>query len=162
MKRFLCMHYIRYSIAQVIFFLPYAWPFRKVGKKGFEMKMNYDFFMFWLHIFSSFKYALLLSVQFHQPIDFFCFFQNSRKIPKYKSCFQDYWLDNESFKVWLKKNEKKSTVLSANVCPKSLSIGNGGIENLKHYAKAKKHEVRCPASGRPISFVKSSKKDKKL
>ena len=66
---------------------------------------------------------------------------------KYKCCFQDSWLDDESFNVWLKKDEKDINSAFSKVCCKSFSIGNGSIENFKQRTKGKKHEVRCPAPG---------------
>ena len=44
-------------------------------------------------------------------------------MPKYKCCFQDSWLDDEGFKVWLKKEEKDIYIAFCKVCSKSFSIG---------------------------------------
>ena len=79
-------------------------------------------------------------------------------MPKYKCCFQDSYLDDESFKVWLKKDEKDINIAFCKVCCKSFSTGNGSTDNLKQHAKGKRHEARYPVPGRTISFNKSPKK----
>ena len=48
-------------------------------------------------------------------------------MPKYKCCLQDSWLEDDSLKVWLKKDEKD---IQSKFCYKAFSIANGGIENL--------------------------------
>ena len=77
----------------------------------------------------------------------------------YKCCFQDAYLDDESFKVCLKKDEKDIKKIFCKICCKFFSIANGGIESLKLHAKGKKHGGRFPVPGRAIGFNKSSEKD---
>ena len=98
------------------------------------------------------------SVQFHQSNDFFVSFRIVEKFLSINAVFKTHWLYDESFKVWLKKDDKDINSAFCKVCCKSFSIGNGGIENLKQHAKGKKHEARCPAPGRTIRVVKSLEK----
>ena len=78
---------------------------------------------------------------------------------KYKCYFQDSYLDDESFKVSLKKDEKDINTAFRKLCCKFFSIGNRGIESLKLHAKWKKHGARCQVRDRTIGFNKSSDKD---
>ena len=75
---------------------------------------------------------------------------------KYKSKFQDSWLEEEEFKTWLQRDDKDETSAFCKVCWKSFSIVNSEIENVKQHAKGNKHLERCPSGNSKISFVKKS------
>ena len=92
-------------------------------------------------MFFSFKYTLLLIVQFHQSSDFFVSCRILEKCRYINVVFKTLGWPMSVLKFGKRRMRKISTVLSAIVCWKSFSIGNGGIENLKQHAKGKKHKA---------------------
>ena len=74
----------------------------------------------------------------------------SKKV-KYKTNFQDIWLENEDFKLWLKKVENNPHMARCKVCAKDISIATHGITALITHAKGSKHQERLPKMD-PRSF----------
>ena len=67
--------------------------------------------------------------------------------------FQDYWLTDPSFKLWLRKCDDKTAFCS--YCQKKIDVSNGGESVLKQHAglapfkdKGKNHKLRTPVAGR--------------
>ena len=60
---------------------------------------------------------------------------------KYKSKFQDVWLEDEEFKVWLQK-EKVDTQAYCTLCKKSFSIVTHGKMSISLHASGEKHKAR--------------------
>ena len=66
--------------------------------------------------------------------------------------FQDYWLTDPSFKLWLRKSFDKTAFCS--YCQKRSDVTNGGESALKRHAglapfehKGKNHKLRTPVAG---------------
>jgi hypothetical protein len=72
---------------------------------------------------------------------------------KYKSNFQDLWLENETFKAWLQKKPGDPHKARCKVCAKDISISLHGITALHSHADGTKHKERLPKDT-PISFFK--------
>ena len=83
-------------------------------------------------------------------------------MPKYKTYFNEQWLEDERFKSWLKSDPKDRTVAYCKVCCKSFNIGVGGIESVKQHAKGVKHsqKVAPPSDNKTISFTSTSSTQK--
>ena len=73
------------------------------------------------------------------------------KPKKYKSNFQDLWLQNETFKTWLQKKPGDPYKARCKVCAKGISVGLHGITALFSHADGTKHKERFPKDT-PISF----------
>ena len=66
--------------------------------------------------------------------------------------FQDYWLTDPSFKLWIRKSFDKTAFCS--YCQKKSDVTNGGESALKRHAglapfehKGKNHKLRTPVAG---------------
>ena len=66
--------------------------------------------------------------------------------------FQDYWLTDPSFKLWVRKSFDKTAFCS--YCQKKSDVTNGGESALKRHArlvpfehKGKNHKLRTPVAG---------------
>ena len=59
-------------------------------------------------------------------------------MPKYKSSFQEIWLNNKKYSLWLQKDEDTS-LSRCKVCSKSFSVAAMGIKALDAYANGTKH-----------------------
>ena len=66
------------------------------------------------------------------------------KQEKYKSNFQDCWLQNETFKTWLQRKPGDSYKVRCKVCAKDISIELHGITVLFCHADGNKHKERLP------------------
>ena len=66
------------------------------------------------------------------------------KQEKYKSNFQDRWLQNETFKTWLQRKPGDSYKVRCKVCAKDISIELHGITVLFCHADGNKHKERLP------------------
>ena len=75
------------------------------------------------------------------------------KQKKYKSNFQDLWLQNETFKTWLQKKRGDPYKARCKVCAKDISVGLHGITALFSHADGTKHKERLPKDT-SISFFK--------
>ena len=75
------------------------------------------------------------------------------KQEKYKSNFQDLWLQNETFKTWLQRKPGDSYKARSKVCAKDISIELHGITVLFCHADGNKHKEKLPKDT-PISFFK--------
>ena len=75
------------------------------------------------------------------------------KQEKYKSNFQDLWLQNETFKTWLQEKPGDSCKARCKVCAKDISVELHGITALFSHADGNKHKERLPKDT-PISFFK--------
>ena len=75
------------------------------------------------------------------------------KQEKYKSNFQDLWLQNETFKTWLQRKPGDSYKVRCKVCAKDISIELHGITVLFCHADGNKHKEKLPKDT-PISFFK--------
>ena len=75
------------------------------------------------------------------------------KQEKYKSNFQDCWLQNETFKTWLQRKPGDSYKARSKVCAKDISIELHGITVLFCHADGNKHKEKLPKDT-PISFFK--------
>ena len=85
---------------------------------------------------------------------------SSKKKSKYKSKFQDSWLENEEFKVWLQK-DKDDTQAYCKLCMKSFSIATHGKTSLSSHASGEKHKSRIPSvSQRTLMPVSKSVQQK--
>ena len=74
---------------------------------------------------------------------------------KYKSHFQDIWLENKLFKCWLQKHDNIH-MARCKVCAKDISVANQGMKALTVHAEGDKHKKRLPIDDQPsISFSKS-------
>ena len=67
--------------------------------------------------------------------------------------FQDYWLTDPSFKLWVRKSDHKTAFRS--YCQKKIYVTNGGEGELKQHTglslfeyKGKNHKSRTPVAGR--------------
>ena len=74
------------------------------------------------------------------------------KQEKYKSNFQDLWLQNETFKTWLQEKPGDSCKVRCKVCAKDISVELHGITALFSHADGNKHKERLPKDT-PISFL---------
>ena len=74
-------------------------------------------------------------------------------MPNYDSYFQDAFLGEEIFKIWLKKDEKDISNGFCRVCYKSFIIGKRGIDNVRQHIQGKKHIAKYSVPGKIISFV---------
>ena len=75
------------------------------------------------------------------------------KQEKYKSNFQDRWLQNETFKTWLQRKPGDSYKVRCKVCAKDISIELHGITVLFSHADGNKPKESLPKDT-PISFFK--------
>ena len=75
--------------------------------------------------------------------------------------FQDYWLTDRSFKLWVRKSGEKTAFCSC--CRKKIDVTNGGEGALKRHAgltpfedKGKNHKLRTPVadSGNLLGHLK--------
>lgn len=80
----------------------------------------------------------------------------SKKKTKYKSKFQDSWLEEEEFKVWLQKR-KDETQAYCKLCMKSFSISSHGRTSLTTHASGEKHKSKIPSTNQRtlMSLVKT-------
>ena len=67
-------------------------------------------------------------------------------MPKYKSSFQEIWLNNKKYSLWLQKDEDTS-LSRCKLCSKSFSVAAMGIKVLDAYANGTKHKDRLPKKG---------------
>ena len=58
---------------------------------------------------------------------------------KYKTHFQDIWLENPSFKWWVLKHPKDNYMAHCNVCVKDISIAAHGIKAILRHSEGSKH-----------------------
>lgn len=70
----------------------------------------------------------------------------SKKKVKYKSKFQDNWLEDEEYKVWLQKDSKDETQAYCKLCMKSFSIASLGKSSISSHASGEKHKSRIPST----------------
>ena len=75
------------------------------------------------------------------------------KQEKYKSNFQDLWLQNETFKTWLQRKRNDSYKARCKVCANDISIELHGITVLFSHADGNKPKESLPKDT-PISFFK--------
>ena len=75
------------------------------------------------------------------------------KQKKYKSNFQDLWLQKETFKTWLQKKSGDPYKARCKFCAKDTSVGLPSITALFSHADGTKHKERLPKDT-PISFFK--------
>ena len=74
---------------------------------------------------------------------------------KYKSHFQDIWLENKLFKCWLQKHDNIH-MARCKVCAKNILVANQGMKALTVHAEGDKHKKQLPIDDQPsISFSKS-------
>ena len=78
--------------------------------------------------------------------------------------FQDYWLIDASFKLWVRKSDDKTAFCS--YCQKKIDVTNGGESAPKWHAglapfkdKGKNHKLRTPdtGSGSLLGYLKKLK-----
>ena len=62
---------------------------------------------------------------------------------KYKSSFQEIWLNNEKYSLWLQKDEDTS-LARCKVCSKSFSVAAKGIKALDTHTNGAKHKDCLP------------------
>ena len=74
-------------------------------------------------------------------------------MPKYKSSFQEIWLNNEKYSLWFQKDEDTSLV-RCKVCLKSFSAAAMGIKAIDAHANGAKDKDRLPKKGSIVSFKK--------
>ena len=75
------------------------------------------------------------------------------KQKKYKSNFQDLWLQNETFETWLQKKLGDPYKARCKVCAKDISVGLHGLRAFISHADGTKNKERLPKDT-PISFYK--------
>ena len=75
------------------------------------------------------------------------------KQKKYKGNFQDLWLQNETFKIWLQKKPGDPYKAKCKVCAKDILVGLHGITALFSHAGGTKHNEKLPKDTL-ISFFK--------
>ena len=75
------------------------------------------------------------------------------KQKKYKSNFQDLWLQNETFETWLQKKLGDPYKARCKVCAKDISVGLHGITAFISHADGTENKERLPKDT-PISFYK--------
>ena len=71
---------------------------------------------------------------------------------KYKSSFQEIWLNNKKYSLWLQKDEDTS-LSRCKLCSKSFSVAAMGIKALDAYANGTKHKDRLPKKDSIVSFI---------
>ena len=62
---------------------------------------------------------------------------------KYKTSFQDVWLTDDRYKLWLQKDDNVYSA-KCKVCSKTFSVAGQGIKALDTHAKGLKHQQRLP------------------
>ena len=75
------------------------------------------------------------------------------KQKKYKTNFQDLWLQNETFETWLQKKLGDPYKARCKVCAKDISVGLHGITAFISHADGTENKERLPKDT-PISFYK--------
>ena len=76
-------------------------------------------------------------------------------MPKYKTNFQDIWLENEKYVSWLEKDIKgNSSLARCKVCSKTFSISSMGIKALYAHTNGTKHKERLPCKQSLFSAFK--------
>ena len=71
---------------------------------------------------------------------------------KYKSSFQEIWLNNEKYSLWLQKDED-TRLARCKVCSKSFSVAAKGIKALDAHANGAKHKDCLPKKDSIVSFI---------
>ena len=75
---------------------------------------------------------------------------------KYKTNFQDIWLENEEYKPWLQKMENNPCMVRYKVCIKYINIAVHGSTALHTHAEGSKHKERLPKVGSQSFFKKAA------
>ena len=76
-------------------------------------------------------------------------------MPKYKTNFQDIWLENEKYVSWLEKDIKgNSSLARCKVCSKTFSISSMGIKALDAHTNGTKRKERLPCKQSLFSAFK--------
>ena len=76
---------------------------------------------------------------------------------KYKISFQDIWLEDDKYKLWLSR-ASDSYSAKCKLCSKVFSVAGKGIKALDTHAQGTKHIQRLPNSSTgKILFTSSSK-----
>ena len=73
-------------------------------------------------------------------------------MPKYKSSFQEIWLNNEKYSLWLQKDEDTS-LQRCKVCWKSFSVAAMDIKAFDAHANGAKHKDCLPKKDSIVSFI---------
>ena len=73
-------------------------------------------------------------------------------MPKYKSSFQEIWLNNGKYSLWLQK-DKDTSLARCKVCSKSFSVTAMGIKALDAHANDAKHKDRLLKKDSIVSFI---------
>ena len=73
-------------------------------------------------------------------------------MPKYKISFQEIWLNNEKYSLWLEKDEDTS-LARCKVCSKSFSVVTMGAKALDAHANGSKHKDRLLKKDSIVSFI---------
>ena len=73
-------------------------------------------------------------------------------MPKYKSSFQEIWLNNKKYSLWLQK-DKDTSLSRCKVCSKSFSVAAMGIKALHAHTSGAKHKDRLPKKDSIVSFL---------
>ena len=73
-------------------------------------------------------------------------------MPKYKTSFQEIWLNSKKYSLWLQKDEDTS-LSRCKVYSKSFSVAAMGIKALDAHANGTKHKDRLPKKDSIVSFI---------
>ena len=73
-------------------------------------------------------------------------------MPKYKSSFQEIWLNNEKYSLWLQKDEDTS-LARCKVCSKLFSVAAMGIKALDAHANGAKYKDHLPKKDSIVSLI---------
>ena len=79
---------------------------------------------------------------------------------KYKSKFQDAWLRNQKYNIWLEKVADDEHSARCKVCCKVFSVAGQGVKALDTHATGKKHQQKIPVDTESaISFGMSQQSE---
>ena len=70
---------------------------------------------------------------------------------KYKAKFQDIWLQNAKYSLWLQKCADDLSSAKCKVCSKIISVGGLGVKALEIHAQGSKHQQRMPVNNNTIT-----------
>ena len=95
----------------------------------------------------QFYYSALIKKHYFNEIENFCFtatnsiFAIKFEMPKqkFKTHFQDIWLENPSFKRWVLKHPTGNYMARCKVCSKDISITTNVIKAIVKHSKGSKH-----------------------